>query len=182
MGGYQISRKRHYVTLESPQNDGMNICKWLTVGNVFRTSCRSILSKHNPRMALAVCMSSGGRQDSRDDNDDCSCNGCPVILQPKKLVQFGRANQRWHFDHATGLIRAFHTNQLDKGMCWIHWEISGPVRPNFWFAQGSLVQMCRGGYLSLQKEWWKRENMQTQPIQVHASPSNCECIRVCEHI
>ena len=73
-------------------------------------------------MALAVCMSGGGGQDGRDDTGDAaSCNGCPVILQPKKLVQFGRANQRWHFDHSTGLIRAFHTNQLDKGMCWFHW-------------------------------------------------------------
>jgi len=77
--------------------------------------CRSILSKHNPRLAMTVRMPSGIGQNYEEDPQDVSCNGCTVILHPKKVAQFGRANQRWHFDHSTGIIHAFHTNQLDKG-------------------------------------------------------------------
>ena len=41
--------------------------------------------------------------------------GRSVALQRMKVVQFGRANQRWRYDASSGLIYAFDTNSEDKG-------------------------------------------------------------------
>lgn len=49
-----------------------------------------------------------------DHEDPLSYIGCAVTLQQRKTSQFGRANQRWHFDANTGIIEAFHTDTMDK--------------------------------------------------------------------
>jgi hypothetical protein len=63
-------------------------------------------------MVLTVGMPSSGSE----AEDPLTYIGCPVTLQQKKTAQFGRANQRWHFDTSTGLIEAFHTDTIDKGL------------------------------------------------------------------
>ena len=50
------------------------------------------------------------------EDDNASYVGCAVALQRKKVVQVGRANQRWRYDAATNQIYAFDTNALDKGL------------------------------------------------------------------
>ena len=64
-------------------------------------------------MVLAVMMDNGPRS---ADDDNVSYVGCAVALQRKKVVQFGRANQRWRYDTATNQINAFDTNAVDKGI------------------------------------------------------------------
>jgi len=59
-------------------------------------------------MALTVSM-------KRCDGATQTYVGCAVGLQRTKKVQLGRANQRWQYDSVTGLIRAFHTDTVDKG-------------------------------------------------------------------
>ncbi|ELU06637.1 hypothetical protein CAPTEDRAFT_220130 [Capitella teleta] len=69
-----------------------------------------IQSKNNANMVLTVGMPSS----VADHEDPLSYIGCAVTLQQRKTSQFGRANQRWHFDANTGIIEAFHTDTMDK--------------------------------------------------------------------
>ena len=43
-------------------------------------------------------------------------SGCQVTLQHRKMAQFGRANQKWSYDPASGFIFAFAASNMDKGM------------------------------------------------------------------
>ena len=45
--------------------------------------------------------------------------GCQVTLQHRKTSQFGRANQKWSYDSASGFIFAFSASGMDKGNFWL---------------------------------------------------------------
>ena len=68
-------------------------------------------------MVLSVSMPNV-RGQGEDEDDIVTYQGCAVVLQQKKTAQFGRANQRWYFDEATGFLQAFHTDAIDKGEGW----------------------------------------------------------------
>ena len=65
-------------------------------------------------MVLSVTMPHTVTPD--DEGSSMTYIGCPVTIQPRKTAQFGRANQRWHYDESTGNIQAFATDQMDKGI------------------------------------------------------------------
>lgn len=50
--------------------------------------------------------------------------GCQVTLQHRKNAQFGRANQKWSHDNASGYIFAFSSSSMDKGNTERHREFA----------------------------------------------------------
>ena len=105
--------------------DSSNILFCVSDGTVklcVSISCCSIIqSKHNPQMVLSVSMptapakGAGGGKDMVDQQEPSATYvGCTVTLQKRKGAQFGRANQRWYLDEATGMLQAFHTDSMDK--------------------------------------------------------------------
>ncbi len=66
-------------------------------------------------MVLTASMPTGQPQSDTGDQQALTYIGCPVTLQNRKVAQFGRANQRWYYDAENGFLRAFNTDQMDKG-------------------------------------------------------------------
>ena len=68
-----------------------------------RSLLRLILNKADPGLALTVYMSFDER------------GHAPVVLMPRILDQFGRANQKWAYEEKRALLHCFQTNTMDKG-------------------------------------------------------------------
>ncbi|XP_064634273.1 doublecortin domain-containing protein 1-like isoform X2 [Lineus longissimus] len=71
-----------------------------------------IKAKHNQKMVLSVTMPTNLRRD--DQSMTLSYANSSIVLLQHKNTQFGRSNQKFMFDHDTGLIQAFYTDFLDK--------------------------------------------------------------------
>jgi len=73
-----------------------------------------IQTRQDAQMVLAVTLNK--RLTPSTDLSSSSYVGWGVSVQRKKLVQFGRANQRWRYDESSQLIYAFVTDTADKGI------------------------------------------------------------------
>ncbi|CAD5115835.1 DgyrCDS4773 [Dimorphilus gyrociliatus] len=70
-----------------------------------------IAAKFNSSVVLTVSMPSATV--NGEDDVQCSYIGNPIVVAPKKTVQFGRANQKWQFDSDNNLLLAFATTKED---------------------------------------------------------------------
>jgi hypothetical protein len=72
-------------------------------------------------MVLSVTMPTNLRRE--DQSMTLSYANSSVVLLQHRNTQFGRANQKFMFDHNTGLIQAFYTDFLDKGKnAMVQWQ------------------------------------------------------------
>jgi len=79
---------------------------------------RLIQARYNSQLALTVSVKHHQVPLSSSQSNDTASPyaGAQLTLQRVKTTQFGRANQRWTYDQSTGIIAAFSTDTIDKGI------------------------------------------------------------------
>lgn len=98
-----------------------------------------IQCKNNPSLVLGVSMPV---YQTKSESHCASYYGCQVVVQKRKITQFGRANQRFYHDESMGYIQAFHTDTMDK-------EITAANRANVCtFAVMGTTEIDQPGYIA----------------------------------
>ena len=90
-----------------------NWCVFIYCNGSHNNLSRLIQAKYNPNMVMTVSMPTTSTKD--EYGMPVTYTGCQVTLQHRKLAQFGRANQKWSYDTASGFIFAFAASNMDKG-------------------------------------------------------------------